>query len=270
MAAKNPATNPYVPEKYKIMKIFRETHDTFTFRIGMKMKHMPGQFFEIGVLGIGECPISITSYSDKYIDFCIRNVGNVTKAIHSKREGSNVWIRGPYGNGYPMQEMYGRDVCLIGGGTGTAPLRGALQYIDVNRKLFGKVNILFGFRFPHDMMFKRDYAGWKKKFNLYLSVDKVEEGDKSWKGNVGFVASLVEKADIKPDSAVIICGPPMMIKSVMDGLAKKGVKDENVYISFERLMSCGIGKCGHCEIGGKYVCRHGPVFRYDKAKEMAD
>lgn len=258
---------PYLPTKYKIMKIFKETHDTATFRIKCSYKHAPGQFFEIGVLGIGECPVSICSYSKDYVDLCIRNVGNVTNAIHSRKTGNYIWMRGPYGNGYPMHELYGKDVCLIGGGTGTAPLVGALEYIEKNRKAFGNVDVFFGFRFPHDILFKRDIKKWKKKFNLYLTVDK---GEKAWKGNVGVVTKLLDNAKISTDSAVLICGPPIMTKFVMQSLEKKGIKEDNVYISFERLMSCGIGKCGHCELGGKYVCKQGPVFRYDRAKSMVD
>lgn len=259
--------NPYIPKSFKIAKIFRETHDTSTFRINCKTKHMPGQFLEASVLGIGECPISICSCSGDYVDLCIRDVGNVTKAIHSKKAGNRIWLRGPYGKGYPMEEMYGRDICLVGGGTGVAPLIGVLEYIEKNRKAFGNVSIYFGFRFPHDMLFRRHFSRWRKKFSLNLTVDKAGGG---WKGNVGVVTTLLDKANISKDSVALICGPPVMIKFVMQSLGKKGIQEENVYISFERLMSCGIGKCGHCELGGKYVCKDGPVFRYDKAKGMVD
>ena len=124
--------NPYIPEKFRILKVFRETNDTATFRISCRTKNMPGQFFQAALLGIGECPISICSHSDNHVELCARNVGNVTKAMHSLKPGDHVWLRGPYGNGYPMHEFYGKDVLLIGGGTGTAPLRGALEHIKKN------------------------------------------------------------------------------------------------------------------------------------------
>lgn len=267
MARMHNQYNPYIPEKFRITKVFCETRDTATFRLECSMDHMPGQFVEVTVPGIGECPISFSSYSGKHIDLCIRNVGNVTRAIHAKKQGDFLWVRGPYGHGYPMQEMHGQDIMLIGGGTGVAPLRGALEYLSSNRKDFGKVSLYLGFRQPYDMLFKRDYNEWKRKFSLNLTVDKPEPG---WKGNVGVVTTLLDKAEINKDSAAIICGPPIMIKFIMQSLMAKGIKEEKVYISFERLMSCGIGKCGHCELSGKYVCRHGPVFRYDHTKSMVD
>lgn len=263
----NDAGNPYIPQKFRIMGITKETHDVKTFRMDCRMSLMPGQFVEVAVLGSGECPISVCSSSDSYIDLCIRDVGNVTKAIHSKKKGNHLWLRGPYGKGYPMQDMYCKDVLLIGGGTGVAPLRGAMEYIEKNRSLFRDVKLFFGFRMPHDILFRKDMMRWDRKFDLNVSVDRQEKG---WKGEVGFVSAMIDRANIKKDSAAIICGPPVMIKSIMQSLAAKGIAEDNVYISFERLMSCGIGKCGHCELGGKYVCRHGPVFRYDQAKTMMD
>ncbi|MFO8016927.1 MAG: FAD/NAD(P)-binding protein [Candidatus Woesearchaeota archaeon] len=266
-AAEKSMKNPYLPEKFRISRVIRETHDTSTFRVDFDRKNMPGQFFEASVIGVGECPISVCSHSKDHIDLCIRNVGNVTNAIHKLKAGDSIWLRGPYGKGYPMEEMYGRDICLVGGGTGAAPLRGVLEFIESHREAFGDVNIFLGFRFPHDMLFSRDYKRWDKKFSLNLTVDKAEKG---WKGNVGVVTNLIDKAELSRDSAAAVCGPPVMIKFVMQSLRKQSIPDENVYISFERLMSCGLGKCGHCEVGGKYICRDGPVFRYDKARHMED
>lgn len=259
--------NPYIPEKFRILKVFRETKDTSTFRIECRTKNMPGQFFQAALLGIGECPISICSHSDSHVELCARNVGNVTKAMHGMKPGDHVWLRGPYGNGYPMHELYGKDVLLIGGGTGTAPLRGALEYIGKNRKAFGRISIFFGFRNYESILFKRNFNEWRKNFNFNFTLDC---DTKKAKCNIGAVTALIDRANINKDAAALICGPPVMIKFVMQSLMNKGMKEENVYISFERMMSCGIGKCGHCEIGGKYVCRHGPVFRYDKAKNMMD
>ena len=259
--------NPYIPNRYRIEKIFNETHDTKTFRVNTKINPLPGQFVELSILGIGEFPVSISSCSKDYIDLCIRNVGNVTNAVHSKKEGDHLWIRGPYGHGYPLKEIEGKDIILVGGGTGTAPLRGAIKFIESSRKRYGKVHIFFGFRHYNDILFLRDQKDWKKDFNFEFTLDCAP---KQMKCNVGVVTALIDKAELGPDAAALVCGPPVMIKFVMDSLMKKGIKEENVYISFERLMSCGIGKCGHCEIGGRYICKHGPVFSYKDAKKMVD
>jgi anaerobic sulfite reductase subunit B len=259
--------SPYIPEKCRILKIYPETNDTATFRIEYDGDPQPGEFVEVGVLGIGEAPISICSHSKKFVDLCIRNVGNVTRSIHSKKAKEYVWIRGPYGHGYPMGDFKGKDIILAGGGTGVAPLKGAIEYINKHRSDFGKVSIFFGFRNDEAILFKDYFDGWKRDFDFQLTLDCPSDKIKC---NVGVVTTLIDKAELNKDAIAIMCGPPVMIKFMMQSLMKKGLNEGNVYISFERLMSCGIGKCGHCEVGGKYVCRHGPVFRYDRAKDMAD
>ncbi len=259
--------NPYLPAKAKISKITEECEGIKTFRISHSLKHEPGQFVEISVLGIGECPISMCSSSDKHLDLCIRDVGNVTHKIHTLKPEDSVFIRGPYGTGYPMKEMKGRDLIIIGGGTGTAPLRAVLEHIEQNRKSYNDVQTFLGFRSPSDILFKSDMKRWEKAFNLNITVDKA---DKGWKGPVGVVTLLLEKAKLNKDAVVITCGPPIMIKFVIETLKKKGFRDEQIYVSLERLMYCGIGKCGHCMMGNKYICKDGPVFRYDKVKDIKD
>ncbi len=260
--------NPYIPKQYNVMDVKKETSDTSTFRVNFKSRYMPGQFVMTSLLGIGECPISIASFSNKHVDLCIRNVGNVTNAIHKLKKNSKIFIRGPLGNGYPMEKFLEKNIILIGGGTGVAPLRGVVEYILAKRKKFKNADIFLGYRSPDDILFKRDFKEWKKKFNFYITVDK---GDKKWKGNIGVVTKLLEKH--KPNnknSIVVICGPPIMIKFIVQTLKKFGFKDEQIYISLERLMKCGIGKCGHCLIKGKYVCKDGPVFNYKTAKLLED
>jgi len=259
--------NPYLPKKVKIIKIMKETEDTATFRINLKLNHKPGQFVDVSVLGIGEAPISFSSHSNKFVDLCIRNVGNVTNAIHNKKLGDSFWVRGPYGNGYPMQKFHNQNIILVGGGTGVAPLIGAVDYIEQNIKKFKNVKLFFGFRHDKAIIFKRNFKKWGQLFDFYYTLDCKS---KKFKCNIGTVTKLIEKADIKSNTVAIVCGPPIMIKFVVKSLLAKGIKEENIYISFERLMSCGIGKCGHCEVGGKYVCKHGPVFSYDIAKKMND
>ncbi len=260
--------NPYIPKQYKVMNVKKETSDTKTFRINCKLKHLPGQFVMVSLLGIGECPISIGSYSNKYIDLCIRNVGNVTNAIHKLKKNSKIFVRGPYGNGYPMDKFYEKNIILIGGGTGVAPLRGVIEYILNKRDKFKDLDIFIGFRSPDDILFERDLKNWRKKSNFYITVDKA---DRKWKGNVGVITTLLEKKkNKKKKSIVIICGPPIMIKFTVQTLQKFGFKDEQIYMSLERLMKCGLGKCGHCLIKGRYVCKDGPVFNYKEAKLLED
>jgi len=259
--------NHYIPRKARIIEKWSETPDTSTFRIKYPVHHCPGQFVEVGVLGIGEAPVSICSYSQNYVDLCIRNVGNVTNHITSKNKGDTVHIRGPYGKGYPMKEFIGKDVIIVGGGTGVAPLRSVLQYIIGKRSRFLDISLFLGFRSPEDILFKRDMLLLKKSFNLTITVD---HAGKNWKGLKGIVTAPLEKARINPNAKAILCGPPIMIKFVLQTLLKKGLKEENIYTSYERLMHCGIGKCGHCMISGRYVCKDGPVFRYDIAKKMID
>lgn len=274
--------NPYMPEKAIITKITKETKDTFTFRVKYKCNHMPGQFVNVSVLGIGECPISFASYSNDYIDLTIRNVGNVTKAIHEKKVGDYLWIRGPYGHGYPMETFHGKDIVLIGGGTGVAPLIGAVDYIEKNISKFKSVTLLFGFRNDESILFRTNYKRWVKLFNFDITLDcktKIEKAIKSNKFTKssdkviyksGLITNLIVEHDLKKDSIAIVCGPPIMIKFVVQSLLEKGFSEDNIYISFERLMSCGLGKCGHCEVGGKYICKHGPVFTYKDSKDRLD
>jgi len=260
--------NPYLPELVKIEKIIKETEDTKTFRIKYAMEHKPGQFVQLSLFGIGEAPFVICSDEKNYIEFCVRNVGNVTNALNNLKLKDKIGIRGPYGNGYPISRLIKKNIIIIAGGTGLASLRGLVQHIEHNKDNFGDVHIFLGFRTPSDILFRKDIEEWKKKFNLELTIDKAEG---SWKGNTGLITELIEKAKInKENTIVIICGPPIMIKFVIQLLQKIGFTDDQIYISLERLMKCGIRKCGRCMVKGKYICEDGPVFRYDQAKLLED
>ena len=265
-----------MPKKAQITKITKESDNTSTFRVNYKSQHLPGQFVNVSVLGIGECPISFASYSHDYIDLTIRNVGNVTNAIHKKKIGDSLWIRGPYGNGYPMDKFHGKDIVLVGGGTGVAPLIGAVDYIGKNQDKFKSTTLLFGFRNYESLLFKKSYKKWAKVFNFDITLDCKPKKINSIKNKdqiklkIGLITNLVAVHDLKKDSIAIVCGPPIMIKFVVKSLLEKGFNENNIYISFERLMSCGLGKCGHCEVGGKYICKHGPVFSYKNSKDRLD
>lgn len=259
--------NPYEPVMAIVDGLEQETKDTFLLRISCHILHDPGQFMIIGLPGYGEAPISICSYSDDYLELCFKVVGAVTTALSKLGQGDEVYIRGPYGRGYPMKELEGKEVVLIGGGTGVAPMRSIIQYIDRNMEKYKKARLFFGFRTFDDILFKADFDSWKLAFDFNISLDTP---DPRWHGYAGFVTNLVKDAGISKDSVVVICGPPIMLKLIVPLLHERGVEDAQIYMSIERLMYCGIGKCGHCLVNGRYVCKSGPVFRYDRGKEIID
>ncbi|MFP4423797.1 MAG: FAD/NAD(P)-binding protein [Candidatus Woesearchaeota archaeon] len=243
------------PLMVPIEKIIKETDDTRTFRVKYKSDHMPGQFVEVSVLGIGECPISISSYDHSYMDLCIRKVGTVTSRIFELKEKEKVGIRGPYGNGYPMADFEYKPLIIIGGGTGVAPLRGVIHYVEKHKDRFLNTQMFFGFRTKEDMLFKRELS----RLDAKITVDK---RTKTWKGNVGVITDLLAKSKLDTQSNVVICGPPVMIRFVIKYLLEKGFTKEQIWLSLERKMKCGVGKCGYCQIGPYYVCKDGPVFNY--------
>jgi sulfite reductase subunit B len=256
--------NTYLPVASKILSFKRETNDCFLIRVDFKCSHDPGQFVQVYLPGIGEAPISIASYSTEFLDLNIREVGNVTKALAKMKKGDTVFVRGPYGKGYPMDKLSGRDIIIVGGGSGVAPLKGILSYIDKNKANFGEVMVYFGFRTPEDILFKDEMKIWKNKYQMNVSVDKNPLKDRIH-CDVCFITNLVEKAKLNPENKVaFICGPPIMMKIVIDTLKQKGFAEEQIYISAERMMNCAVGVCGHCMIHGKYTCKDGPVFRYDE------
>lgn len=260
--------NPYLPEFVKIDKVTKEAEDIKTFRVKYNMEHKPGQFAEISLFGMGEAPFAICSSSKTHIEFCVMNAGNLTNAMHNLKQGDKIWLRGPYGNGYHIEKLIKKNIIIITGGTGIASPRSLIQHIENNRDEFGNVQLFLGFRIPEEILFKKDIEEWKKNFDVELTVDNA---DGSWKGNTGLITELIEKRRIsKENTKVIICGPPIMIKFTVQLLEKLGFEDSQIYVSLERLMKCGIGKCGRCMVKGKYICKDGPVFRYDEAKFLED
>jgi anaerobic sulfite reductase subunit B len=258
----------YTPKPAKIDKITRLTEDTFLLRVKTRMSHAPGQFVQASLLGIGECPISICSYSKNFVELCIRRVGSVTNALCNLEKGDTVFIRGPYGNGYPMKELEGKELVIVGGGTGVAPLKAVVDYYSKNRKSYSGLSVFVGFSCPEEILFKEEVKKWQKELRTcLLSVDRACD---DWKGNIGVVTCLLDKAKINKESAVMICGPPVMIKFVAEKLSSEGVSDKQMYVSMERLMYCGLGKCGHCMINGSFVCKDGPVFRLDETRKLLE
>ncbi len=263
--------NPYIPRKVEILKILEESRDVKTLRLDVKgLRHKPGQFMELSVFGYGEIPVSISSSPtiEDYIDLSVKNVGSVTSAVHEAEPGDTVGVRGPYGRGFPVKEMGESDLLFVGGGIGLAPLRSFIDYIRDEREGYGDVSILYGARTADDMVFRQEYDDWQSMFDLHLIADVESEG---WYGRVGFVNELLKDVshEIK-NTYAIVCGPSVMMKSVVKDLKSMQLPDEQIILSFERRMKCGIGKCGHCNIGGRYVCIDGPVFRYNEVRSYRE
>jgi len=269
--------NPYKPLLATVDKIVEETWDTKTFRavfndpeIREKFTYEPGQFQEVSVFGVGEATFCLTSTSTRpgSIEFSVKKVGSLTDALHGLSEGSVVGIRGPFGNWFPYKEWKGKNLLFIGGGIGMAPLRSLLNFCLDNRDDYARVDIIYGARSAGDLCFTSEFDEWRKckDTNLYLTIDKEEEG---WSGNVGFVPTYLNDLAPKPENTIAItCGPPIMIKYVLQNLNTLGFADEQIYTTLEMKMKCGVGKCGRCNIGHLFVCVDGPVFSYAQIKDL--
>jgi NAD(P)H-flavin reductase len=263
--------NPYIPNSAKIEKITEETSDIKTFKIvfqdeklRQEFSYRPGQFVEFSVYGIGEAPFCLASSPTRkeYIECSIKKLGKVTQAIHELEEGNVVGIRGPYGNGFPVVEMQGKNLIFVGGGIGIAPLRSLIWYCLDNRKDFRDIIIIYGARSVADLVYKEELRKWEQKHRVktILTVDPGGE-TKDWKRKIGFVPKILEEVNPSPENSfVITCGPPIMIKFTLLSLIEMKFTPEQIITTLERQMRCGIGKCGHCMIGHLYVCKDGPVF----------
>ena len=263
------AENPYLPIAYNVIDFRRETSDNFTIKVNMRVNHAPGQFVQVSAPGFGEAPISICSDSHKCITLNIREVGNVTRALSKLKKGSTIFIRGPYGNGYPMEMLKGNSIVLIGGGCGVAPLKGVIDYIENNRKDYQELLMFLGYRSPDDIIFRKDLETWKKKYKVVVTVDKNLHGHLCYDAKEGYVTDALRNYTLNNKNKVVfICGPPVMMKAIIEILIQKGFNEYQIFISAERLMYCAIGVCCHCMIKGKYTCVDGPVFRYDEIKNF--
>lgn len=264
----------YLPIKSKVTKIIDETFNIKTFRFvpEEEFSFKAGQFIQLTVPGIGEAPFTPSSspYEKKYLEVTIMKAGRVTSKLHSMKEGDYIGIRGPLGKAYPMEKFHGREVLLIGGGVGFAPIRSLLLSLFHNIDKFKKVFLRYGARTPSDIAYRYLLDEWRemKNFDMDLTVDK---GDDSWKGNVGVVTTIFDGLNIDFEKSIaVVCGPPIMMKFATFKALELGIKDENIYLSMEKNMSCGLGKCGHCRLGKYFVCKDGPVFRYSDIKGYPD
>lgn len=266
----------YAPRPAELVNVSELTsrEKVFEFRLkdGKALGHRPGQFVEVSVMGIGEAPISISSSptKDETFQLAIRNVGDVTNALHNLQKGAIVGIRGPFGNGFPLEVLEGKDILFIAGGIGLFPLRSLVQYVLDRRSSFGRVILLFGARSPAERLFLDELAAWSKNPEIEF-LETVDIGDESWKGNVGVITTLIPKVQFDPRKTMAVTvGPPIMYRFVIGELKKRDLPDENIILSLERRMKCGVGKCGHCQINGVYVCQEGPVFTLAQLRNLRE
>ncbi len=272
-------SNPYLPQKAELVEVIQETSsdlDIKTYRLkftdGGKMDFMPGQFVELSIPGVGEAPFGFASspLNKEYIELSIKRVGLVTEALHSLKAGSKVWIRGPFGNTFPVKEMEGSKILVIAGGLGLAPLRPLLLYMfdEQNRSKYGDIQMLLAARGSGDFIYRREFEEWRKidRTSVTCTIDRPEEG---WDERVGFPHVLVSEMDIDTaNTYAVLCGPPIMIKFVSGKLVELGIPKEKILTTLEMRMTCGVGKCGKCNIGHQYVCIDGPVFSMAQLSQM--
>ena len=274
-------SNPYLPDIAVLRKITRENdaNDIKTFEVVLEdpdlarsFRYVPGQFGMISYFGAGECPIGIASspMDEGFLEFTIKKVGVVTAALHNCTEGDRIGVRGPYGNGWPIEAMEGRNVVLVGGGFAFTTLRSLVKYIlhEDNRGRFGDLTVIYGARSPGELSYKYDLKDWERRddIDLVLTVDK---GDSGWTGNEGYVPTILKEAAPSSENAIsAICGPPVMIRFSIPVLTELGFSPDDILLSLEMRMKCGIGKCGRCNVGSKFVCLDGPVFTHRELQGM--
>lgn len=271
--------DPMRPRLYTVLDVHQDTRDTFTFSLSPRTTadaqcapNGPGQFNMLYVFGVGEVPISMSGDPND-VDVLVhttREVGTVTRAMGGLRAGATVGVRGPFGTAWPLPEAEGRDVVLVAGGIGLAPLRPVIYRLLAERDRYQRVSILIGARTPEDLLYADELRAWRARLDVdvYVTVDRAT-GD--WRGNVGLVTALIPRSPFDPRNAVaMVCGPEPMMTAAATALVRRNVPRERLWLSMERNMKCAIGHCGHCQLGPLFVCRDGPVFRLDRIAPLLD
>ena len=261
-----------VPAPYRVVRRHRETSDTWTLELepvsGERLQASPGQFAMLYAFGVGEVPISISGDSEGPLVHTVRAVGAVTDAICAARPGTVLGVRGPLGNSWPLEDATGADVVIVGGGIGFAPLRPALYHVLRHRGEYGGVVLLYGSRTPNDLLYRPELERWRGRFDLEVGVT-VDAAMAEWRGRVGVVPMLIAGVRFDPGSSVaLVVGPEIMMRFTVDALRIRGMPADRIYVSLERNMRCGLGHCGHCQLGPTLICRDGPVYRYDEIERL--
>ncbi len=266
---------PMLPRPYRVRQVIRETRDTFTLKLepcdgSPHLSFEAGQFNMLYAFGVGEVPISISGDPSRpnEIVHTTRAVGAVTKAMQKLRRGDVVGVRGPFGTPWPVEESKGNDVVIVAGGIGLAPLRPALYQVLAAREKYGKVALLYGTRSPADILFRKEVEQWRARFDLDVLVT-VDRGVDQWRGSVGVVTTLIRRAHFDPlNTTAFVCGPELMMRFTLMELERRGITGDRIFVSMERNMKCAVGFCGHCQFGGTFICKDGPVYRYNSIKEL--
>lgn len=263
----------YVPRPAQVVLVEPQTSMETLVRLrlesGEDLGHVPGQFVQLYLPAIGEAPFGLASSAgkpDASFDLCVRRLGDVTGAVHKLQPGEHVGVRGPFGNGFNMDELKGFDLLIVAGGIGLVPLRSVIQYLVEHRDDFEKITVLYGFKAPAERLFAADLEAWAQTMDVRLTIDRPHP---DWDGHVGVITTLFPALEVVPQrTKALVVGPPIMYQFVLTECRLKGLVDDNILMSLERRMRCGVGKCGHCQINGKYVCTDGPVFSFSEVKHM--
>jgi anaerobic sulfite reductase subunit B len=266
------AQGPMAPRPFRVTRRRRETSDTWTLELqpvtGQELRPAPGQFTMVYAFGIGEVPISISGDVEGPLVHTVRAVGAVTAAVCSSKSPAVLGVRGPFGNAWPVAAAAGGDAVVIAGGIGLAPLRPVLYELGRRRPDYGEAVLLYGSRSPADLLYRRELERWRSRFQVDVTVDTAQA---DWRGKVGFVAKLVAAARFDATTTTaFICGPEIMMYTSVQALFERGVPPERIYLSMERNMHCGLGHCGHCQLGPTLICRDGPVYRYDELAPLLE
>jgi NAD(P)H-flavin reductase len=265
-----------VPEPWAVQRVVKETPDTFTLALkptnGGQGGFQPGQFSMLWVFGVGELPISISGdpSDGASLTYTVRSVGPATQALVSREEGQSLGVRGPFGTGWPVDVAEGKDVIVVAGGIGLAPLRPVIYHVLRNRDRYGRLVVLYGARSPRDMLYRKELALWARQKDTQV-LSTVDYGGVSWRGRVGVVTSLFKYVRLQSArTTAMVCGPEIMMRMVARELAARGVSQDDLYLSMERNMKCGVGFCGHCQWGPHFICKDGPVFPYARIAPLLD